>query len=261
MKKILFQRRSNAILSPSGVSLGAFLILLALLVAGLRFIFPGMFIAITAPVFHAGSAVTAFATDVRASFANAAALMSERDNLRSQNEALMNENLALTARVSDLAVLLGEAPVAPQGIVAGILSRPPETAYDTLILGAGSTSGVSSGMRVLAQGGVPIGTVDSVTASSARVTLYSSPGRALAAWVGKTRIPLTLSGAGGGVFLAAAPKAAGIVAGDIVYVAGGGAEPIGRVRAVRTNASSPSATLLIAPTVNLFSVVWVTLVP
>jgi cell shape-determining protein MreC len=147
------------------------------------------------------------------------------------------------------------------GIIAGILSRPPLSPYDTLVVAAGTNAGVAPGMRVFAPGGVPIGTVISTLSSSATVTLYSSPGTTLSAWVGDDRVPVTLTGEGGGAFSATAPKSAGILEGDIVYVVGTITAPLGVIKDITTNASSPSVELFVAPSVNLFSLVWVTVVP
>lgn len=248
-------------MSPSGVSIGAGLLLFVVLIILFRVFFPGALMTVTAPLLRAGASLTASVTSFRASFAERTVLVIERDQLRVQNTALINENSALTAKVDDLTRLLGHEPPEPLGIIASVLARPPVAGYDMLIVAAGASDGASSGMRVIALGGIPVGTVESVTQNYSRITLFSAPGKELASWIGDARLAVTLTGSGGGAFTGAAPKAAGIVEGDIVYTAGPGALPIGRVIRVDTNLSSPSATLLIAPTVNPFSIVWVKLVP
>ena len=227
----------------------------------LRTLFPGAFTAVLAPVLRTGASLTTLLTPLRTAFADTAALARELDQLRMQNGALTNENIALSAKVDDLTRLLGSEPGETLGIVVGVLARPPVTGYDTLLVAAGTLSGVSSGMRAIAEGGVPVGTVQSVTQNYARITLHSAPGQELSAWVGQERLAINLIGKGAGTFGATIAKGAGIVEGDVVYIAGPGALPVGIVARVYTDASSPIATLSIVPSVNPFSIVWVKLVP
>ncbi len=123
---------------------------------------------------------------------------------------LQNENEVLTARAQDLTKLLGGQSGSTQGstIPAGVLARPPESPYDSLVVAAGSADGIATGAEVFSSGGIPIGTVASVTAHSATIQLLSTPGVTTNGWVGENRIPLTLSGMGAGAFTAILPKAA-----------------------------------------------------
>ncbi len=118
---------------------------------------------------------------------------------------------------------------------------------------------IALGATAYGPGGTPIGTVGSVTNTSARITLYSNPGLETAAWVGDTRIPITLVGAGSGGFTATLPKTAGVTAGQGVYVAGAGAIPVGVVAKVNDDPSSPNVVLQIRPYLNPFSLTWVTI--
>jgi len=241
--------------------MGVALFTIVVVVLGFRALLPEPFLRATAPLLAVGTALSDFFADLRAQFADTSLLRRERDDLMREKDSLARENLALVAKIEDLTQFLGKEPAPPLGIIAGILTRPPESPYDTLVIAAGATSGVSPGMRVLAPGGTPLGFVETAFTSIARVTLYSAPGQSLSAWVGRERVAMTLKGKGGGAFTALVPKDAGVVLGDLVYVAGGGALPVGRVREVGTDLSSPIATLSITPLVNLFSLTWVTLVP
>jgi len=144
------------------------------------------------------------------------------------------------------------------GVVAGVVARPPESPYDSLVLAAGSNAGVALGMEAFGLGGVPIGVVSSILADFSRVTLFSAPGMNTAGWVGRAHLPLTIVGVGAGAMNAAAARPAGIAIGDTVFAPGPGMLPIGTVVRIDSDPSSPSVTLRIQPALNLFSVSWVT---
>ncbi len=61
-------------------------------------------------------------------------------------------------------------------ILAGILSKPNQSIYDTLVIDAGMNQGLKIGDRVFALGNVPIGRVAEVYANSSNVILFSNPG-------------------------------------------------------------------------------------
>lgn len=257
MKRQSFARR-NALLSGAPGRAAAALLGVALLLVVVRAVFPGFLTDIAAPLWRASAAAGNAAGDVTAVFGNPATLSRELDAANAKNEALANQNAALAAKVADLTTLLGSRKEAPAGILAGVLARPPESPYDTLVIDQGSAAGVAAGAKAYGPGGVAIGKVASVTASSARVTLYSSPGTETQAWVGVARIPVTLAGAGGGAFTASADATAGVVAGDLIYTEGPGAVPLGAVARVDTDVSSPQVTLRIRGVANPFSLTWVT---
>jgi cell shape-determining protein MreC len=260
MKRV-FSNRRNALLSPAILSLGGLLVGVALVLVFVRLVFPGGFIALTAPLFQVGNVASLFTGGLTASFGDRVAEATQFRELRLAYDALSNENLALRTKIEDLEKFLGPIPGVPEGVVAGVLARPPQSPYDTLVLAAGSLDGVSVSMRVFAPGSVPIGEVESVSSHASRVTLYSAPGSKRAGWVGEARIPIELVGQGGGAFRATAPRDAGIEAGMIVYLTNGGALPIGTVSLVEADLSSPAAVLSIASLTNLFSLTWVKLVP
>jgi cell shape-determining protein MreC len=256
MKKILFQRR-NALMSPAGFSAGVYLIVTMVLIVLFRIAAPNVFFTITSPAFTIGTALTERMRMVRAVFIDHATLAFERDMLREKNTALEGTIATLEAKLEALVPLRDSSGVA-SGIVAGVLAGPPQSPYDTLILGSGSTAGLAVGMQVRGDGGIPLGEVRDVTATSARVTLYSTPGHSQAAWVGSEHTPITLIGRGGGSFVATVPKATRIDVGDRVYLANGRADVLGRVDALQSDPASPSTVVHVSMLVNLFSIVWVT---
>jgi cell shape-determining protein MreC len=252
-----FSRRRNSV----GVvvwTFGAAIVVLILFVL-VRVFLPGVFIAAATPFWKEGTSLDAGVGNAFIGLGNAKALAAQNAALNQQMLALQDENDVLTARAQDLTKLLGGNDVGSTqtNILAGVLAHPPESPYDTLVVAVGSSDGVVEGAQVFATGGIPIGTVQSVTAHSAIISLLSTPGRSTGGWVGESRAAVILVGASAGAFTVTLPKAAPVSVGDSVYVPGPGAIPIGTVVRVEAAAASPTEVLDIQPLVNFFSLTWV----
>lgn len=244
----------------SGVVLGV-----ALLVFAARLVAPGLLLAGVAPLFTAGNALARASSGFFSAFGNTAALAAKNRTLAQANATLELENEALRQKAADLGALIGTSTPATPGITATVLARPPMAPYDTLILGSGSEAGITASMEAYGPAGTPLGLVESATGGFARVRLFTAPGVVTDAWVGSTRVPVTLHGAGAGAFSATVSQGSGIAVGDLVYLpgppAGGGATPVARVAHIEGTASDPAATLAIASLVNASSLAWVVVRP
>ena len=241
------------------VSLALFV--LVVLIAGFRFFLPDALISTAKPFWATGNVLSAGVGNAGSFFTGKVALTDERDRLLAENAALYAKSARLEAKVADLERLLGGRTESMQGILAGVLARPPVSPYDVLIVDAGTDEGVSDGSRAQGPGGMPIGTVESVTKGSSRIQLYSTPAKETESWIGEARIPVTLVGEGSGAMSAIVAREAGIAIGDLVYVAGPGALPVGSVTSVGNDPSSPRSRVGIRPLLNPFSVTWVTITP
>lgn len=261
MRRNYYHRTPNAWLFSSG---GHFVVVLlggiAFLLLTLRLLAPGLFITLVAPAWQTGSAFLG-ATAAAVPLESRAVLINEREQLARENEMLRNNNAALAARAADLERLLGGRTEASAGVLAGVIARPPVSPYDVLVIDTGREAGIAVGDVVLGPGGMPIGAITEANAGNARATLFSQPGRITEGWLGETRIPVRLVGAGAGAFDAELPGVAGALVGDFVFVPGPGALPAGQVAALITDPSSPTVLLRIRPAVNPFSLTWVTVVP
>ncbi|HEX5774979.1 MAG TPA: rod shape-determining protein MreC [Candidatus Paceibacterota bacterium] len=254
-------KRRNALLGPGAgiVSLAVGVIILTLFI--LRAAFPGALTALAMPFWQAGNGLTRGAGSLVAVWSDKNALASERDRLMRENLSLAEETRVLAAANTDLTRLLGSREEAPEGVLAGVLARPPVAPYDTLVVDQGAGAGVTAGAQVLGPGGAPVGTVESTTAHTSRVLLYSTSGQSSEGWVGAARLPITLEGAGAGAFRALVPRDASIAVGDMVYLPGPGAIPVGIITRVDADPSSPRATVHIRPFTSPFSITWVEIGP
>lgn len=230
---------------------------LILVIALLRLVAPNLFWTLGAPIFNVSNTIAATVHGFLAHFEDAAALARKNENLENENAALAAENRALTKQLGAYSPI-GEAAKSG-GILAGVITRPPQSAYDTLMIAVGSEGGASIGMEAFALGGTPIGAVTAVSGDFSQVTLFSAPDVITNGWVGPKNAPLTIVGAGGGVLRAAAPRAAEVKEGDVVSAPGPGMLPIGSVVRIDSDPRSPSVTLRILPVANPFSIGWVNL--
>jgi cell shape-determining protein MreC len=249
MKNSYYRRRSPLLSSPSRVA-AAVLAAIALILFVLRFAAPSAFFVAVSPFLSIGNVIPASVGSVFAGFGNAASLARDVDALTRANEALVNENFSLKARLADYGELVREE--GSQGVMAGVIARPPLAPYDVLVVALPAGSAVSQGALVSGAGGVPVGTVESIAGGYAHIALLSMPERATEGWAGEERIPMTIIGKGAGAFKADIPRDAAVVPGDIVYVPGPGARPVGTVREVNADPSSPRARVTIEPMTNLF---------
>lgn len=236
------------------------LFVLVLIFAVLRFLLPGTLITVAKPFWYLGSSLSAGVGNAGSFFSDKTTLTKERDRLLAENAAMYAKGAALESRVTDLERLLGDRTEPVPGILAGVLARPPVSPYDILIVDQGTDSRVQVGSRADGPGGMPLGEVESVSKTSARILLYSTSAKETESWIGEARIPVTLVGEGSGAMSAVVAREAGITVGDLVYASGPGALPIGSVIAVGNDPSSPRSRVDIRPLLNPFSVTWVTIV-
>lgn len=260
MKK-LYWRRRNALIPTAAFAAGFAVIFIGLIILLLRFFSPSFLASISTPLWQSGGGITDGMYGFFSGFGDTATLARERTQLFEENQALKESNRALTAQVADVTRLVGSRTESAHRILAGVLVHPPVTPYDTLIIDRGTGEGVAPESLVFGPGDTPIGTIESASAHHARVALYSAPGRTTDGWVGEKRVAIAIVGSGAGAFTATLPRESTVAVGDVVYVPGPGALPIGSVVRIDTNPSSPRATVHIAPYTNLFSLTWVEVAP
>jgi len=223
--------------------------LVVVLLLILRLAFPNALVSLARPLWGAGNVMTAAVGSV--TLESAADVKADRDRLQAELTARSNELATLQAVTSDIQKL-GDIS---GRVVAGVLARPPLSPFDTLIVAP--TEPVQVGAHAFGHGGVPVGTVERSEEGSAQVSLYSSAGRSTLGWAGETRIPIELRGVGSGAFRASVAKDSGIAIGDLVYVPGPGALPIGTVVRIDTDPSSPTGILFVKPLASPFSLTWI----
>src|SRR3989344_6780446 len=148
MKTTRWGRRRSGLAQSVWLSLAA--LAFALVFVLMRLIAPNLFLHALAPALSLGDSLSAGVGGVLAGFADTRDLAVKNASLESDNAALSLENRTLTEKVKDLATLSSAiwrtGSPESRSILAGVLARPPVTAYDTLILSVGVAVGGGGGV-------------------------------------------------------------------------------------------------------------------
>lgn len=146
-----------------------------------------------------------------------------------ENEVLKEEVSRMQAQMLDRN-LLEEQVVELEGklgrvgsddrVMARVLVGPGRSAYDTLVVDAGSEQGILIGDRVVYAGAGVIGSIVEVYPTSSKVSLFSSPDRETMVIMGKETIPTTAHGRGMGNFESKIPQGSIVAVGDNVLIPG-----------------------------------------
>jgi cell shape-determining protein MreC len=154
-------------------------------------------------------------------FKNKNNLLKENDGLKMKlSEA--EEKIAMLEIQENENKELGEivgGKDSPDKIFGRILSKPPITSYDTIVVDLGTESGIENGDKVVSAEGFSIGEVKRVFKDTSLVSLYSSGGNSINVLIGGDKIPGIASGKGGGSFVITLPKNSEVREGDIVRMA------------------------------------------
>jgi len=125
---------------------------------------------------------------------------------------------ALEIENDQLKDVLGRTPDKDDRILSVILSRPPQTPYDSLIIDIGQDQDLSSGDLVYAESNYLIGYVDTVYSYSSAVKLFSSPDQKLNVLIGSSTVPVVAEGRGSGNFYIRVPENITVNVGDPIMV-------------------------------------------
>lgn len=207
------------------ISLGIFAAVFVLAVAAKTFLpsfWAGFFEKAAVPFWKAKDFFSGITYDGFSMLKSKQTLIDENQSLKEkiQNDELKLLNVdVLSLENEDLKAMLGRKS-SKDAVLAGVLSKPPQSPYDTLILDAGSTEGVVKGDLVMAGEDIAIGEISEVFENSSQVKLYSSPGEEVVVTIGSGGLSATASGKGGGNFEAKIPRDIPISKGDVVLMPG-----------------------------------------
>lgn len=186
-------------------------------------------------------------------------LIEERDTLR--RELASHEGDAATvARLTEEVHLLRTllSSTTTDSILSGVLARPNETPYDTLLIDRGMEHGVKERAVVYASSKIPIGTVSNVYPASALVTLFTTPGVRSTAYIYGPDIYTTTQGMGGGVMRVSVPQGIELSAGDPVILPSVDSGTYGLIEYVESVESSPLQYGFLTTPVSISSLRYVT---
>lgn len=165
-------------------------------------------------------------------------------NLMALNQTLETEN-------ENLKDLLGRKDTEQKTILATVLVKPPQTPYDSLIIDIGLNNNLKIGDKVMANANIYIGEVSEVMPSSAKISLYSTPGRRLSVVISASSVTAEAVGMGGGNFNIQLPREVEVKEGDIITIPSITANVFGIVEKVNFKDTDSFQTVLFKSPVNI----------
>jgi cell shape-determining protein MreC len=193
-------------------------------------------------------------------FVNMGKLVQSKYSLVKENKRLSDEVAARDASMllldalqkenEELKSVVGRIPKG-KVILGVILSRPPMTPYDTLVIDIGTDDGVKPGDKVYTDGDTLIGDVVEAYAGQSKVSLYSTPGRVIPVIIGETQVETQATGRGGGNFIAKLPGEIGVDEGDTIIMPQIRPHAFGVVERVISETSDSLQTILFKTPVNI----------
>ncbi len=248
-------RNRALILGGAFTILAVFLMLTGLFSKG----FYGAMVALSGGSDTVGQGASTFASV----FKSKAALEAENDRLQKlvgEKDALLADQGFLEKQNAELRSSVHFEQDTGR-ILATVLSKPPFTPFDVIVVGSGEDEGVRAGSAVML-GSIYLGTVESVESDSSRIKLLSAPGTDIESYIGDDALPALLKGKGGGNFEATLPQGSKVSEGDLVVSYHGNIPfMIGTVSKTIDNSDNTLMTILLTLPFNLYSLSHVEIIP
>lgn len=212
-----------------------------------------------APFWKGGSAVSDGAETVVGYARSKSSLIEENERLRGMlDEArmeLMGEQ-ALRTENDELRTLLS-IPRDREFTFAAVLAKPPVSPYDSLVIEAGSDSGIEAGAPVYTSENVILGVITEVHDKTSVVSLYSTAGTLVDVVIERSGASHTAAGAGAGNFELKVPKDLDVIVGDMLLLPGMHTKILGIVRQIESRQTDSFQKVYVKTPVNIFQLRWV----
>ena len=212
--------------------------------------------AIARPLWSARLSLTDFLINIKDYFIFQNILILRNKELENELASLKLKEIdygILTIQNQELKNLLGRTDFLANFIISRVLSKPPYSSYDTLIIDIGLSDGVSKGDKVYLSDNIIIGTVKNSTPRSSQVELFSSGNSKVEAVLSRTGETLELLGQGGANFKVEVPKDMDIVLGDMFVYPSISPAALGSVYYIYVNSQSSFKTIYLRIPGNIFS--------
>lgn len=142
-------------------------------------------------------------------------------------------------------------------IISRVLSKPPRSSYDTLVIDVGSVHGIKFDSKVYSEDNVLIGLIKEVTTNTSIVELFSSGNVKQEAVLTRTGASFTLVGRGGANFELEVPKDTDVLWGDVFVYPSLSSSVLGSVYYIDVGSQSSFKTVYVKIPGSVFSVKWV----
>ncbi|KKT96743.1 MAG: hypothetical protein UW97_C0003G0004 [Parcubacteria group bacterium GW2011_GWA2_45_15] len=146
-------------------------------------------------------------------------------------------------------------------VIAAVLTRPPQTPYDVIIIDAGSNESLTIGSEVSLPEGPILGIISEIFPKSAKVKLFSASGEETNAVLERNNVPVTLVGSGGGNFKLTLPRDIAIEKGDRILSPDITSRPLATVGEISVRPTDSFKEVLAKSPTNIFSLRFVFVTP
>lgn len=259
MKNFLLKTKGNSLHNSNGKPTRKYLVWIVvafLVLYGGRTLIGTLTSFVTAPFFHVRTYLETSRATIPAFFRSRNELLARIQSLEQElaqqqgREALysytFNENV-------ELRKLLGASTSTPQ-VVAGVISRPPYTPYDTLILDKGATDGIVALAPVFYGSRMALGYVSAVYPHTAVVTLFSSPGVESTVYVFGPNVFTTAFGEGAGVVRLSIPQGIAAERGNLVALPSLESGILGTIDDIQSTPTEPEQRAYVTLSLSLQSI-------
>jgi cell shape-determining protein MreC len=223
--------------------------------------------AISRVAMNTGGPISATYVSIGKKFSFAQAFVHSRASLIAENNKLRNDienNQAkllrfdtLSREYDQLLLSYSRSPFAGSVLLGNVISKPPQSPYDVLIVDVGSENSVVIGSQVYGVGGLPIGRVQEVTKGTSKIVLFSSVGEETQVVDERTGSTITVVGTGGGNLETQVAQDLDISIGDNVTLPQFGGAVVASAVGVDSSVASSFKKILFRLPVNVFNIRWV----
>lgn len=189
-----------------------------------------------------------------------ASVFNENEILKEENTNIKNQMIdyqILKSENEQLKELLGRIPLQYDFTLATILAKPNSSPYDTIIIDVGSNMNMTEGLKVYADGNMPIGEISKVYEKNSLVMLYSNPGQITDAVIDGSNASVELIGRGGGNFEMTIPLDLPSENGRLVLLPNTNSEVLAIINGLISIPTDPVKKVLLRSPVNIQSLKWV----
>jgi len=236
-------------------------VFLVLVVSG--FLFPNLLrraaFATAQPVWFLRDGAQSLVSDVGNFFSSKNAMAGKVLSLEDQVTSLKLKEAdydILVKENEDLKAQLGRTESIAR-VMGRVLSKPPRSPYDTLVLDVGATDGLQKGDKVYLSGNVILGLITDVAPHTSVVSLFSTSGQKEESVLERTGATYEIEGRGGANFSVDVPKDADILWGDAFAYPDLSPALMGTVYYIDTESQSAFKTVYIRIPGNVFDSKWV----
>lgn len=176
----------------------------------------------------------------------------EKKALQEENNSLQEKIMQLETKAALNEATNEESEAAKTAFLAAyIISRPPATPYDMLIIDSGAGDGIKEGMQVSAFGNVLLGYVADVFNDMSKIKLISSFGEETNVFFELSLTPAIAIGRGGENFEITLPRSINVDIGERVLTLGKQPMLVGIVERIEKQEADPFQKIIFRLPVNL----------